>query len=234
MWKIWIMNIPWKHLWQLCYCFSFITQKAFNSTFISQFGKKYLTAIPTVTVIIISQLELKNHVRVTLLVAFHRILGLLIFCFHCLPTSVLFFQWSTKLSICVFLSVTFCLHSYSLIISLSCCLKRHWVTLQVCDAFQFIYFHSFSYLYTFSLITSLSWKFVGFMRPHCLTLLLPSSSLIMKRMMNNDIHVILMTVFIFSLFSDCQRLHPLVWCVGWRRWQVPLWACLSKVSAAHV
>lgn len=38
---------------------------------------------------------------------------------------------------------------------------------------------------------------------------------------------------LFSLCSDCQRLHPLVWCAGWRGWQVPLRACLSKVGAAH-
>lgn len=36
-----------------------------------------------------------------------------------------------------------------------------------------------------------------------------------------------------SMFSDCQRLHPFVWCAGRRGWQIPLRACLSEVSAAH-
>lgn len=37
-----------------------------------------------------------------------------------------------------------------------------------------------------------------------------------------------------SLFSDRQRLHPFVWCAGRRGWQIPLRACLSEVSAAHI
>lgn len=36
------------------------------------------------------------------------------------------------------------------------------------------------------------------------------------------------------LFSDCQWLHPPVWCVGWRRGKVSLRACLSKVSDAQI
>lgn len=50
---------------------------------------------------------------------------------------------------------------------------------------------------------------------------------------NSYVYDVLMT-FPPSLFSDCQRLHPFVWCAWWRGWQVPLWARLSKVSAPHI
>lgn len=55
-----------------------------------------------------------------------------------------------------------------------------------------------------------------------------------RRLSNNSIRTAHLFNDIPSLFSDRQRLHPLVWCVGRRGRQIPLWASLSKVRAAHV
>lgn len=68
----------------------------------------------------------------------------------------------------------------------------------------------------------------------CCCFLFPSTSLLKKYWLSNYSLYICLVCHCFSIsFSDRQRLHPLVWCSGWRRRQVPVWARLSEVSAGH-
>jgi len=91
------------------------------------------------------------------------------------------------------------------------------------NSFDFILKVLFTVMFICTIFLSLLLSWYGFVWPD-------TCSLPLFRLMIKTLFSCLFCLF----FLDCQRLHPPVWCVGWRRWKVPLWACLSKVSARHI